>query len=309
MLTQVNASNSPSPEPEKVLVVGASMGGLDPFKQLLAEINPAWPMAVFFVQHIHPDHKSQLADLLAKHTDLRIRQISSSEKIEAGCLYLPYPDRHLVIYDHHVHSVNSPKENGSRPSINTLFRSAAVHYRERTAGILLSGLLNDGTMGMKAIMECGGFTIAQHPEEASTPEMPLSAIKAGYVMHNTEIKNVCRILKGFMEGTISTLEQPVPEILKLQVEAVTGYIAQQNGQEGMVSIPMRSANRESDSLVTILTLMQERTNMLFNMAEKEKLKGHERLAIRYHEKAQESQVHTENLRSYIGKIIKDKRSA
>ncbi|MGB3180737.1 MAG: chemotaxis protein CheB [Cyclobacteriaceae bacterium] len=295
--------------PDKVITIGASMGGFPYFRNILRHIDPEWPVAVMFVQHIHPDHKSQLPKLLSSITDMEIIQVNRRHAIRKGCLYLPQPDKHMFVHEGEVFAVSAPKENGSRPSINTLFRSAAVHYRERVIGILLSGLLTDGTLGMKSIQECGGLTIAQHPEEADFPEMPFSALKEGYADHSLELSKENKILKDLIQRPVEADESiEVPAILRSQVEAVSNFIepATYNSDP---SIPLKSPKSDEYMLVTLLVLMQERTNMLVNLAEKEKIKGHDHMSGRYRLKAEESRELAENLRNYMNRLEKSQKSA
>lgn len=295
--------------PDKVITIGASMGGFPYFQNILRHIDSDWPVAVMFVQHIHPDHKSQLPRLLRKETDLEIVQVKDKHKIKKHCLYLPQPDKHMFVYEGQAYAVNAPKENGSRPSINTLFRSAAFNYRERVIGILLSGLLTDGTLGLKAIQECGGLTIAQHPEEADFPEMPFSALKEGYATHSLELGKENRILKDLILRPEEIDEsREIPPILRSQVEAVSNFIESAT-HETDPSIPLKSPDSDEYMLVSLLVLMQERTNMLMNLAEREKVKGNNHMNRRYRLKAKESRELAENLRNYMNRLEKSKKSA
>ncbi|MFA0962205.1 chemotaxis protein CheB [Roseivirga sp. BDSF3-8] len=310
MSTEQIQERNRATENHKIIVVGASMGGLNAFKGLLKQVDASWPVSLFFVQHIHPDHKSILQELMSKFTKLKVVQVTDKAVIRPHCLYLPVPDKHLFIYDGHVYSVSAPKENSARPSVNILFRSAAVAYRERTIGILLSGLLTDGTLGMKAIQDCGGLTMAQHPEEAEFPEMPLNAIKEGYASHSQEIASINKVLKKLIFEPVDILgNRKIPEILVRQVEAVANFSSQVNEPQEEPAITLESPDTVEYSLLNVITLMQERTNMLYNLAEKEKMTGRQQMAKHYLSKAKESSFHTENLRRHVEAMTSTKKTA
>lgn len=141
----------------RFIVVGASMGGIDYFTRLVSQFSADWPIAVFIVQHMASGHSGQLDDILAKFTSLTVKKAEEEEPIRPGHVYVASADRHLIVGEETVKTSYGPMENSSRPSINTLFRSAAVNHRHRAIGILLTGLLSDGTRGLQAIQACGGI--------------------------------------------------------------------------------------------------------------------------------------------------------
>jgi two-component system chemotaxis response regulator CheB len=109
-------------------------------------------------------------------------------------IYVAPPDHHLVLNDGKIILDHGPRQNGFRPSIDPLFRSAARQYRERTIGILLSGLLDDGVFGMQEIKQRGGITIAQDPEEALFNSLPLAAINYGVVDYILPVRKISEII-------------------------------------------------------------------------------------------------------------------
>jgi two-component system, chemotaxis family, protein-glutamate methylesterase/glutaminase len=115
--------------------------------------------------------------------------------LEAGTIRVAVPNRHLLLDDHRIVLSEGPTENGHRPAINALFRSVALIFGQRAVGVLLSGVLDDGTLGCAAIRSRGGTTIAQTPTEAMFPAMPLNAIAAGVVDHQVAALEVGGLLK------------------------------------------------------------------------------------------------------------------
>ena len=159
-----------------IVVAGASSGGLDALKQLLAALPGDLPLALFVVLHLPPGWTSQFPEILNKSGKLACRFAADGELIEHGTLLLAPADRHLLVKRGHVRLSRGPRENFWRPSIDVLFRSAAVAYGTRVVGIVLSGALDDGTAGLGAIRQCGGTAIVQDPESAAYPAMPKSAL-------------------------------------------------------------------------------------------------------------------------------------
>ncbi|PST82741.1 chemotaxis protein CheB [Pedobacter yulinensis] len=161
-----------------IIVIGASAGGLHALSALLKGLPPTFPAPVIVVRHISPDADARLLlNLLAEETTLRVETAVTGNALQPGHVYLPVPDSHLMVGEEGRLSVTKgAAENRSRPAIDPLFRSAARHFGVRVIGILLTGMLDDGTSGLRAIKECGGTCIIQDPDDAEFPEMPRSAL-------------------------------------------------------------------------------------------------------------------------------------
>ena len=140
-----------------------------------------------------------LPGIIARHSLLPAVHPDDGDPLEPGRVYVAPPDRHLLVSDGVVRVVLGPKENGTRPAADPLFRSVAEDFGPRGAGVVLSGSLDDGTAGLAAIKEAGGLTVVQDPEEAAFPGMPLSAV--GYVEPDrvATLKEIPSILVGFVE--------------------------------------------------------------------------------------------------------------
>jgi two-component system, chemotaxis family, protein-glutamate methylesterase/glutaminase len=165
-----------SPSGPDVVVIGASAGGVDTLKRVVAGLPPDLPAAVCIVLHIAPGSPSALAHILSRSGPLRCRQAADGDPLLAGEILVASPDRHLVIEDGRVRLTAEPRENGHRPSIDALFRSAARTLDGRVIGVVLSGNQDDGAAGLAAIASCGGRTIVQDPEDAHYASMPTSAL-------------------------------------------------------------------------------------------------------------------------------------
>jgi two-component system chemotaxis response regulator CheB len=159
-----------------IIVVGASAGGVEALSTLVSDLPEDLPAAVFIVLHIAPHSYSALPRILARHTKLPVDHPIDGEAIRPNRIYVAPPDRHMRLGEGAVRVANGPKENGHRPAVDTLFRTAAVTYGARVAGVVLSGTRDDGTAGLRAIHERGGVAVVQDPEEALFSGMPLSAV-------------------------------------------------------------------------------------------------------------------------------------
>jgi two-component system, chemotaxis family, protein-glutamate methylesterase/glutaminase len=168
-----------------IFVIGASAGGVEALQQLVSQLPPGFPGALFMVLHIPPRARSFLPELLNKSGHLPAIQPVNGSKIEPGHIYIAAPDHHLVIERDHVHLSLGPKEQHHRPCINVTFRSAALAYDGRVTAIVLTGELDDGTAGLWEVKRRGGIAVVQNPEEAAFPSMPLNALReidADYVV-------------------------------------------------------------------------------------------------------------------------------
>jgi len=158
-----------------VVAIGASAGGVEALQRLVRDLPADLPAAVFVVLHIGRA-ETQLAEILNRAGPLPAAPATGGERFEPGRIYVAVPDRHLLLHDGHVLLRRGPHENMSRPAIDPLFRSAACSHGPRVVGVVLSGALNDGTAGLRAIKRCGGIALVQHPADAAVPSMPLSAL-------------------------------------------------------------------------------------------------------------------------------------
>lgn len=166
-----------------VVAVGASAGGVEALTSFAAALPADLPHAVLVVLHMPYNAPSVLARILARVTPLPTAEAVDGEALQPGTIRVAVPNRHLLVDNHRIALSEGPTENGHRPAVNALFRSVAMTYGQRAVGVLLSGVLDDGTLGCAAIRSRGGTTIAQSPGEAMFSAMPLNAIDAGVVDH------------------------------------------------------------------------------------------------------------------------------
>lgn len=176
------------------IVIGASAGGVQALLELVADLPPNLPAAVFIVLHVAADAPSLLPSILGRDSMLSVAHAIDGEPIERGRIYVAPPDHHLLIEDRCVKLVHGPKENLHRPSIDALFRSAARWAGPRVIGVVLTGARDDGKVGMRAIKLRGGITIVQDPLEAAFPSMPRSVMKEIQVDYSLPLREIATIL-------------------------------------------------------------------------------------------------------------------
>ena len=164
--------------PPYVIAIGTSAGGMPALVSLLEQLPGSLPAAVLVVQHLAPDSSAEhLADRLGRHTTLLCAVARHNDPVRPGRLYLAPPDRHLLVKDGHVLVTKGPHENHYRPAVDALLRSAAVNYGPRAIGVVLTGMLHDGTAGLEFIKRCGGTAVVQDPADAEYASMPESALR------------------------------------------------------------------------------------------------------------------------------------
>ena len=162
-----------------VVAIGASAGGLEAMMELLSNLPPDTGMAFIYVQHLSPDHKSMLTEILSKKTKMKVQEIDDMDKILPDNVFVIPSDKGIEVTDGHIKLI--PRSGGGAAiSIDILFSSLAEAQKERVIGIILSGSASDGTEGMKVIKQQGGLTFAQD-DSAKFTSMPHAAIAAGTV--------------------------------------------------------------------------------------------------------------------------------
>ncbi|HXA24044.1 MAG TPA: chemotaxis protein CheB [Acetobacteraceae bacterium] len=163
------------------MAIGASAGGLDALRKLLAALPAANGMAYILVQHLDPTHESMMVALLAGHTSMAVRQATNGMPVERDQLYIIPPGSYLSVGNGALHLSQPQARHGARLPFDFLLHSLADEYGARAICVILSGTGADGSLGLKAVKEKCGLVIAQDPDEAGYDGMPRSAITTGAV--------------------------------------------------------------------------------------------------------------------------------
>lgn len=314
-----------------LIVVGASAGGMDALKKLVAQLSEDFPAPVFIVNHMSADTTGDaLVRVLNASSSLSCAHAKDDQIFKSGHIYLAPSDHHMLIVKDRILVTKGARENRSRPAIDPLFRSAAVAYGNRVIGIILTGYLDDGTNGMMAIKRCGGVCVAQDPEDASYPDMPTSVIANVGADHCLPVSQMGALLTELVSRELPE-NKPVPEDLMIEariaqrvlsdlpaVEALgeqvpyncpdCGGVLWQIAEGGLlryrchtghaftasVLLAQQTAKIE-ETLWVALRMFEERQNLLVTMSENQDKKASSSISRR----ARDSQVHIERIRAML----------
>lgn len=317
-----------------VIVIGASLGGVEALTSLAAKLPRDLDAAVCVVQHTHDSSPGLLAAILTRSGPLPAVTAEDGMAAERGRIHVAPPGRHMLLTAAGIRVAFGPRENRSRPAIDPLFRTAAVHYGSRVIGVILTGLLDDGAAGLLAVQRCGGVPLVQALGDAPYPDMPRAALSAA-----TDAREVPLEELGAMLGRLSAEAAPEPPEPPepLKIEALLTERPMDHEDWGVV--PSRSTDftcpecrgaireiedvgvrryrcrvghaytRETlvsakdqaveEALWLALQTLQERAQMLGTMAERDRRRGWERSASNIDGRAEEARAHAERLREFI----------
>ena len=198
-----------------VVVIGGSAGGPEATAEILAGLPAELPAAIFIAIHSHPSG-SHLAPKLAARSPLPTAYATHGDRVQRGRVYVAPPDTHLVLRRGHVEVVRGPRENGHRPSIDVLFRSAAKAYGSSVIGVVLSGYLDCGTAGLLSIKARGGITVVQDPGDARVSEVPASSLAHVDVDHVLPLRRIPDVLAELVTSPAPEPPRLAEEILELE---------------------------------------------------------------------------------------------
>lgn len=177
-----------------LIVVGASAGGLEALQRLCGALPPDLNAAVLIVMHVSPYSDGLLPRVLSRSSPLPAAHPTDGDVIRKGRIYVAPPDLHMIVDGGRLRTVRGPRENHSRPAIDPTFRSAAVAYGPRVIGVILTGLLDDGTAGLMVVRGHGGDAIVQDPRTALFPGMPKNALERVPDAHVLPLEDIPQML-------------------------------------------------------------------------------------------------------------------
>ena len=179
-----------------VVAIGASAGGVEALSRLAAGLSTDLPYAYLMALHMPPGAPSVLAQIVDRSGPLPAVTAQDGANLEPARIYVARPDHHLLIADHRIALAQGTTQYGHAPAINVLFRSVALEFGPRAVGVLLSGVLDDGVLGLGAIRSQGGTTIGQSPDDALFPALPTSARDAGVLDQQAAAADIGEALRA-----------------------------------------------------------------------------------------------------------------
>jgi len=321
--------------PKFIVVIGASAGGLDALTEMARHLEKGGDAAYVIVLHLS---RKGIGDFvvhrLKQATSIPCQMTQHGGPIKTGNIYIARPNQHLLVKNDHFILGGGPEENRFRPSIDVLFRSAAVAYSSYTIGIILSGLLDDGTSGMWAIKRSGGTCIVQDPNEAEYPDMPLSVINNMEVEHVAALEEIGGIVTSILSKTKGKKKQVPAEIVAeskiAETTAVGIGVIEKIADVSAFACPdcggnlwevkgdivkryrchighaytekdlvVKQAETASGTLWVALRMMEERKHLLKKMQVETEKKGHKILATNHIERHDEMERHITTLKKIL----------
>jgi two-component system chemotaxis response regulator CheB len=188
------------PPRRELVVIGASAGGVETLKRVVAGLPADLAAAICVVLHISPESPSALAPILDRAGPLPCRAATDGQELQHGHVLVAPPDKHLVVDDRRAKLTDGPRERGHRPAVDTLFCSAAQALGSAVIGVVLSGNRDDGAAGLSAIKATGGAAIVQDPAEALFPGMPASALARVAADAVAPSSMIARIITAMVNG-------------------------------------------------------------------------------------------------------------
>ena len=227
-----------------VVLLGGSSGSLAPLRAILSALPAEFPAFILCVQHL--DSRGRSASEVLK-SSLSIGTLTGHDQwpLVRGVACFAPPDRHLLIQGDVLRVLRGPRENNVRPSIDVLFRSAAVAFGSRVIAVLLSGTQSDGVLGLSAVQRCGGITIVQEPNDSSSPELPTHALQAVEPDHVSSARDIGALLLRLC-GTEARPGPAVPRDLLVDTNAAAAAMGEPEVLGPQVGTPMHVTCPECD---------------------------------------------------------------
>lgn len=213
-------------EPIAYVGIGASAGGLEALEQFFRNMSADTGLTFVVVQHLAPDYKSLMVELLSRHTPMKVFRAEEGISLQANCIYLIPPKKNMTIKQGHLHLTDQNHNRGLNLPIDIFLRSLAQDQKNNAIGIILSGTGSDGSLGLRAIKEVGGMVMVQDERSAKFDGMPKSAIATGLVDYILPPEQMPTELKKFMAHPyINKQEQEETEMDQIDESFLTKVVA------------------------------------------------------------------------------------
>lgn len=213
--TNIKEQALPSADNFPIVGIGASAGGLAAFEAFFSGMpsDKEPGMAFILVQHLAPDHKSILTELIRRYTKMKVFEVKDGMKVSVNCAYIIPPNRDMAFLNGNLELLEPANPRGQRLPIDFFFRSLAFDQHERAIGIILSGTGSDGTLGIRAIKGEGGMAMAQNPDSTEFDAMPRNSIATGlidYVLPPAEMPKELIAYTSRAFGKLQRISQDSP---------------------------------------------------------------------------------------------------
>jgi two-component system chemotaxis response regulator CheB len=308
-----------------IVVVGASAGGVEALGALAQQLHPELPAAILVVLHISATGHSVLPDILARSGSMPAAAGRDGDPIRRGQMYVAPNDFHMLIHDGSIALSHGPRENGHRPAIDPLFRSAARLYRDRVIGVVLSGMLDDGAAGLRFIKESGGAAVVQDPQDALYTAMPLAAMDATEVDAVVPVSRIGETLESLIDEQLLSDELPAdrgpdrveidPTVASIvhgpptgltcpecggalwssEEEEIVRFVCQVGHAYSAESLIEAQGHSVEGSLWAALRALEERSDLLRRLGRRAQGKTRER----FEHRAQDADAHAGRLRDVL----------
>ena len=321
-------------ENRDIIVIGGSSGATAPLRAILGALPADLPAAVFVVLHIPARSLGLLATYAGAGTRLPVHPAADGMAINHGHVYIGVPDHHMILTNGAIRLGRGPRENLARPAIDPLFRSAALAYGPRVIGVVLSGLLNDGAAGLRAVKDCGGMALVQDPADALADEMPRAAMEAMTVDLSVPGARLGDVLADLTREPAGPLMPVRPDLL-LEVQIAAGERVGSNTLRsiadpvpitcphcsGVMSAvqgarPLRfrcqvghaftaealaheQEDKIDEAMRVALRIIEERAELVSRMADDGRNSGRRAVAEMYDQRAEEYRRHADTLREAV----------
>jgi two-component system chemotaxis response regulator CheB len=203
-----------------VIVIGASAGGVGSLQKVMAGLPADLPAAIFVTLHLPESVRSALPQILTRAGRIEAVHAEDGLAIRAGRIYIAPPGFHLTLERTRMRVTRGAREHGHRPAIDPLFRSAALSFGSRVIGVILSGLLDDGTVGLFEVKRAGGIAVVQDPADTEWPSMPQSALRNVDVDHCLPADLLGPLLAKLVAAPPAPAQDPDPELAQ-ELELLT----------------------------------------------------------------------------------------
>jgi two-component system chemotaxis response regulator CheB len=315
-----------------IVVIGASAGGVEALKVVVAGLPAALPAAVFVTLHVPRHGTSVLPQILTRAGALPAVHARDSQAIHPGTIYIAPPDHHLLVNRGYMSLSRGPTENNHRPAVDPLFRSAAHAYGRRVIGVILSGVLDDGTSGFLAIHTRGGIAICQDPDDALYGAMPQNAIQQDHVDHILPAVEIGALLARLTQETVvdegdglmsdDDLDDELkfaegehahnpgkPSVFacpacggtlwEIEEEGIIHFRCRVGHAYGTQTLLAEQTNALEEALWVALRALEESIALSKRMRERAERSGHAQMAERYREQQAEAEQHAALIRQVL----------